>query len=54
MREHVCKNPSQEVDKESHPFRKDTAGREGRGENEILLNPARQARHAVTPQRPKH
>lgn len=41
MREHVYKNPSQEVDKESHPFRKDMAGRDGRDQNEILLKQAR-------------
>ena len=41
MREHIYKNPSQEVDKDSHPFRRDTASRDSRDENEILLKPAR-------------
>lgn len=41
MREHIHENPSQEVDKESHPFAKDMPDRDGRDENEILLKPCR-------------
>jgi len=41
MRERVYKNPSQEVDEDSHPFCKDVAGRNSRDESEILLKPAR-------------